>query len=233
VVNVTPRSLYPRERPGTHCIGSWVGPTAGLDGCGKFCPTGFDPRTVQPVTSRYTGWATPAPTTAIIHLQVLYLMTVEFLKFIMSQFTTNAQNILQLNQRTQAHVWLWTVAPFQKSRGGCGWFYRHKNCVELSLHFHFQLEPNTLWQMCAHKYNIKDWGQHVGLCLENCLLTYIHINVLRAIVWGTNSKVFPVILDTNVSCQLHRRYSVDRLMTGEWWTRKTRKEEDFASFSDY
>jgi hypothetical protein len=31
VVNATPRPLYPRERPGTHCIGGWVGPRAGLD----------------------------------------------------------------------------------------------------------------------------------------------------------------------------------------------------------
>jgi hypothetical protein len=28
-------TLYPRERPGTHCIGGWVGPRAGLDWCGK------------------------------------------------------------------------------------------------------------------------------------------------------------------------------------------------------
>jgi hypothetical protein len=34
VVNATTRSLYPRERPGIHCTGSWVG----LDGCGKFRP---------------------------------------------------------------------------------------------------------------------------------------------------------------------------------------------------
>ena len=41
------RPLYPQERPGTHCTGGWVGPRAGLDGCGKsrFTP-GFDPRTV-------------------------------------------------------------------------------------------------------------------------------------------------------------------------------------------
>ena len=26
VVNATPRPLYPRERPGTHCTGGWVGP---------------------------------------------------------------------------------------------------------------------------------------------------------------------------------------------------------------
>ena len=35
VVNATPRPLYPRERPGTHCIGGWVGPRARLDGYGK------------------------------------------------------------------------------------------------------------------------------------------------------------------------------------------------------
>jgi hypothetical protein len=35
VVNGKPRPLYPRERPGTHCIGGWVIPSADLDGCGK------------------------------------------------------------------------------------------------------------------------------------------------------------------------------------------------------
>jgi hypothetical protein len=55
VVKVTPRPLYNWERPGTHCIGGWVGSRAGLDGCGKSRPPpGFDPRTVQPVASRYT-----------------------------------------------------------------------------------------------------------------------------------------------------------------------------------
>jgi len=50
VVNATLRPLYPREIPGTHCIGDWVGHRAGLDRCGKSRPPpGFDPRTVQPV----------------------------------------------------------------------------------------------------------------------------------------------------------------------------------------
>jgi hypothetical protein len=35
VVNAMRQPLYPRERPGTHCIGGWVGPRAGLDRCGK------------------------------------------------------------------------------------------------------------------------------------------------------------------------------------------------------
>ena len=38
VVSATPRPLYPRERPGTHCTGGWVRPRAGLDGCGKSRP---------------------------------------------------------------------------------------------------------------------------------------------------------------------------------------------------
>jgi hypothetical protein len=38
LVNATPRPLYPRERLGTHCIGGWVGPRAGLDRYGKSRP---------------------------------------------------------------------------------------------------------------------------------------------------------------------------------------------------
>jgi hypothetical protein len=38
VVNATPRPLYPRERPGTHCVRGWLGPKAGLDGFGKTRP---------------------------------------------------------------------------------------------------------------------------------------------------------------------------------------------------
>jgi hypothetical protein len=35
VVSTTPRLLYPRERPGIHCTGGWMGPRAGLDVCEK------------------------------------------------------------------------------------------------------------------------------------------------------------------------------------------------------
>ena len=33
-----PGRFTPRERPGIHCTGGWVGPKAGLDGCGKSRP---------------------------------------------------------------------------------------------------------------------------------------------------------------------------------------------------
>jgi len=41
VVKATPRPLYPRESPDTHCKGGWVGPRAGLEGCGKSHPPGI------------------------------------------------------------------------------------------------------------------------------------------------------------------------------------------------
>ena len=44
-----PAALYPRERPGTHFTGGWVGPRAGLDGRKNLVPTGIRSRTIQPV----------------------------------------------------------------------------------------------------------------------------------------------------------------------------------------
>ena len=61
VVNATLRPLYPQEELGTHCIRGWVGPRTVTEGCGKSRPSpGFDPRSVQPLASRYTDWAVPA-----------------------------------------------------------------------------------------------------------------------------------------------------------------------------
>jgi hypothetical protein len=56
-----PAALPPGKRPGTHCIGGWVGPRAGLDDCGKSRPPppGGGPRVVQPGASLYTDYATP------------------------------------------------------------------------------------------------------------------------------------------------------------------------------
>jgi hypothetical protein len=61
MVNSTSQLLYSRDRPGTHWIGGWLGPRAGLEGRGKSCPLPvFDPRTVQPVTSHYDDYAISA-----------------------------------------------------------------------------------------------------------------------------------------------------------------------------
>ena len=44
----TPAALYPRERPGTHCTGGWVGPRASLDGRKISSPLGSDPEPSSP-----------------------------------------------------------------------------------------------------------------------------------------------------------------------------------------
>jgi len=54
VVNATPRPFWRRERPGTHCVGGWVGPRADAE---ILPSSGLDPRTVQPVASRYSDYA--------------------------------------------------------------------------------------------------------------------------------------------------------------------------------
>ena len=54
VVNTTPRPLYPRELPHTHCTGGWVGPRAGLDECVKHRP---HRDLIQLVTSRHSDYS--------------------------------------------------------------------------------------------------------------------------------------------------------------------------------
>jgi len=49
-----PAALYPRERPGTHFTGDWVGPQGQSGLAENLVPTGIRSRTVQPVVSRYT-----------------------------------------------------------------------------------------------------------------------------------------------------------------------------------
>ena len=43
-----PAALYPRERPGTHFTGGWVGHMAGVDGLKISSPPGFDPGPSSP-----------------------------------------------------------------------------------------------------------------------------------------------------------------------------------------
>jgi hypothetical protein len=55
-----PAALPPGNKSGTHRIGGWVDPGAGLDGKENLAPSGFDARKVQLVASRYTDYAITA-----------------------------------------------------------------------------------------------------------------------------------------------------------------------------
>jgi len=39
-----PDRFTPGKRPVSHCIGGWVGPSAGVNGCGNLAPTGIRSR---------------------------------------------------------------------------------------------------------------------------------------------------------------------------------------------
>jgi hypothetical protein len=68
IVNITTRTLYSQEWPGTHYTVGWVGLRAGLDGAENLAPPQeFDPRTVQPVASCYTDYAIPARFNTIVY----------------------------------------------------------------------------------------------------------------------------------------------------------------------
>jgi hypothetical protein len=53
VVNATPWPFYARER-------GWVVLRAGVDGCGKCPPRGFEPRTIQKVARKYPHYSIPS-----------------------------------------------------------------------------------------------------------------------------------------------------------------------------
>jgi len=62
-VNATPRPLYPRERPGTLCIGGWVAPGPVWTGAENLAPTGIPP-TDRPARSESLyrlSYPDPAP----------------------------------------------------------------------------------------------------------------------------------------------------------------------------
>jgi hypothetical protein len=71
VVNARSRPRYPQEWPDIRCIGGWVGLQGRSGRVGKISPlSGFDPRTVQPVASRYTDCAILAHTKELILLNL-------------------------------------------------------------------------------------------------------------------------------------------------------------------
>jgi len=90
-------------------------------------------------------------------VQVPNLITVVFLLFLKSQFATNAQNIVLLNQWMYGHIWERTVALLCRSRGCCLWFSWHtKGIVEVSLHVHLELNTLGFWNVTTDK-SLQDW----------------------------------------------------------------------------
>jgi hypothetical protein len=89
-------------------------------------------------------------------IHVPTLIASEFLLFITPDFTTNAQNILNFNQRPHGDIISWIVALFKISRGRCKWCLRQQKYVD-EVYFHSQLEMNALRFLRFSKdKNLKD-----------------------------------------------------------------------------
>jgi len=86
-----PAALPPGKRPGTHCIGGWVGPRAVLDGCGKSRhPTGIrspdrPARSESPYRLSY-----PGPRLTEVHVcnvaYFIYLVLLHNLDILIAQY---------------------------------------------------------------------------------------------------------------------------------------------------
>ena len=82
------------------------------------------------------------------------LITIELLLIVKSKFTAN---VLHLNQCTYEQFQSWTVAHFQRSRGGCEWFDRHQERVGVvSVHFQLRVIALDIWRFPTHT-NLQDW----------------------------------------------------------------------------
>ena len=71
-------AALPRERPGTHCTGGWVGPRCGMDGCGKSrSPTSIWSPDCPTIANHYTNWAILAPWNVIQNIKSIQMGWVE------------------------------------------------------------------------------------------------------------------------------------------------------------
>jgi hypothetical protein len=102
-----PGCFIPGERAlGTHRIGRWVDPRAGLDDVEKRKSSNSDPSVVQPVASRYTDCAIPVP-------------------ILLSTYTLYRHPKIQVtNSRPIAPIQRSTNGSVHKSRGGKNYMER-------------------------------------------------------------------------------------------------------------
>jgi hypothetical protein len=150
VVSFSPRPLYPRvNTPGTHWIGGWVYPRAGVDDVEKrtfltYRDSNSDPSVVQPVASRCTVYAAPAPDLHTRH------------SFFASQTRRNESNIIPLK--------------FQRR----SWFYWDKLLHVMDFEEHF--DSTTACCVVCIRHEILLWkGGHLNTNSRITLASFIAV----------------------------------------------------------
>ena len=109
-VSTTLRSLYPRERPGTHCTGGWVGLRAGLDGCGKSRPHRDSipgPSSPQPVAIPTEPFR-PTHCIIIYYEITAFIITINFSFFLRIGYSHAANQQFKISSYDM--MLLWTIS---------------------------------------------------------------------------------------------------------------------------
>jgi hypothetical protein len=127
-------------------------------------PPGFDPRTVQPVASRYTDWAIPAHK----RLKRRNTVLVRFLYFCVLCRASRYLLVLRVRSSKAAHVFPRWGSPYQSSAAECGgvqriallcytfvvtWTAVHYLLLEISL-------PTTLICGCCLSFSTRHFVRH-------------------------------------------------------------------------
>jgi hypothetical protein len=142
----TARPLYAQEWPVAHCIGSWVGPKAGLDGCGKSWPhQNFDSRTVQTVASRYTNWTIPVHSFLYYqcHFKTSYLIL-----FLCGSALNNCNSSVL---RKMAN-WYRSGKQYRQKLSKPLYRHKHKALIDSALQQHAHARAHTHTRTRAHTH---------------------------------------------------------------------------------
>ena len=153
VVNAVPRSLYPWKRPGIHYMGGSVGPRAGLDECG------FDPRTVQPVASRYTDWAIPVHHVAVVSVLFIYIWCVHLVGNINECSLLKVQNFTAVSLTRS--VYLQDRIQYASCNSWCS--YANDKYSNLYSKLQFPARIQTLYCV-MHRHFVMHWdiNRHIA-----------------------------------------------------------------------
>ena len=141
-----PAALYPRERPGTHFTGGWVGPRAGLDGqCSQQTATKCGPQhhnlfpVFQEVSSFDVFQLKFCTTTCPAQLTFLVFKTV------LSHYTSPGK---------QYALWTWTLSVFMFLHPPRSFLARPR----LSSHIPFHLQSSfTVKHQISHPHKTTDF----------------------------------------------------------------------------
>jgi len=133
-----PAALAPGKRPGTHCIGGWVGPMAGLDGCGKSRLIGIRSPS-RPVRSEslYRLSHPGPPGRCIIEIKTTVCLSVrKFFRlgacYIGTVYVPEFNIIIMMTMKSTQYV----AAPYMCCTGICLWKPCNSNYV-LIANYHY------------------------------------------------------------------------------------------------